>query len=263
MSQPSQPSRPSPPVAVEVVGSALQVRLDRPEKRNALDRASAEAVAEALDELDRRADLRCAVLTGAGGNFSAGMDLAAFARGERPTIEGRGLLGFGTRSPRKPVIAAVEGWAVGGGFEVALACDLVVAARDARFALPEARRGLVAAGGGLVRLAQRIPQARAMELALTGRVLGAEEAADWGLVNRLTDTGGALAAAHELAAEIAASAPLSVAVSKEIVRAAPDWEQDAWHARQQDAITPLIGSRDVEEGARAFLEKRPPVWTGA
>ena len=179
----------------------------------------AEGVAAALDRLDGDDGLRVGVLTGAGGTFCAGMDLKAFVAGERPFVGGRGFAGIVRRPPAKPLIAAVEGWAVAGGFEIALACDLIVAARDARFGIPEVKRGLVAAGGALIRLPRRIPYHLAMELALTGDPIDAERAHAIGLVARLTEPGGAVAAARELAATIAANGPLAVAATKRILTA--------------------------------------------
>src|SRR3954449_13413382 len=166
------------PVLTERREGVLVITLNRPEARNAVNRAAAEGIAAAIDELDDDNELRVGVITGAGGTFSAGMDLKAFVAGERPHVEGRGSAGIVQRPPRKPLIAAVEGWALAGGFEVALACDLIVAARDARFGIPEVKRGLVAAAGGLIRLPRRIPYHLAMELALTGDPVGAERAAE-------------------------------------------------------------------------------------
>src|SRR5215212_5980509 len=187
----------SAPVRVEVDGDVLEITIDRPEARNAVNLAVAEGIAAALDRLDGEESLRAGILTGAGGTFCAGMDLKAFVAGERPHVEGRGFAGIVQGPPRKPLIAAVEGYAVAGGFEVALACDLIVAARDARFGIPEVKRSLVAAAGGLLRLPRRIPYHLAMELALTGEPISAERAAEMGIVNRLSDPGGALDAARE------------------------------------------------------------------
>jgi enoyl-CoA hydratase/carnithine racemase len=176
-------------VRAEAEGDVLVVTIDRPEARNAVNLAVAEGIAAALDRLDGDDGLRAGVLTGAGGTFCAGMDLKAFVAGERPHVEGRGFAGIVQGPPRKPLIAAVEGWALAGGFEVALACDLIVAARDARFGIPEVKRGLVAAGGALIRLPRRIPYHLAMELALTGDPISAERAAELGIVSRLAERG--------------------------------------------------------------------------
>src|SRR5215217_4483926 len=229
-----------PAVLTEAAGGVLTVTLNRPKARNAVNRRLARGVAAALEALDADDDLRVGVITGAGGTFCAGMDLKAFAAGERPIVAGRGFAGIAQRAARKPLIAAVEGYALAGGFEVALACDLIVAARDARFGIPEVKRGLVAAAGGLLRLPRRIPYHLAMELALTGEPIPAERAHAVGLVNRLTEPGGALAAARELAAAIARNGPLAVAASKQVVQQAGDWtEQEAW-ARQGEITGPVF-----------------------
>jgi enoyl-CoA hydratase/carnithine racemase len=236
--------------------------MNRPRVRNALDAKLSHELAAALDELDSDADLRVGILTGAGGTFSSGMDLKAFGVGERPVVEGRGLAGFAQKPPRKPLIAAVEGYALAGGFEVVLACDLVVAARDARFGLPEVKRSLLAAGGGLIRLPRRIPYHAAVELALTGEAIGAERAAALGLVNRLAEPGGAVAAALELADTIAANGPVAVEAAKRVLGfAAEVGEQEAW-SRQAPIHAAISNSEDAREGARAFVEKRAPVWQG-
>jgi enoyl-CoA hydratase len=239
----------------------LVITIDRPAARNAINRAVSFGLAEAMDQLDADPTLSVAVLTGAGGGFCAGMDLKAFLAGEDIEVPGRGL-GFTERPPRKPVIAAVEGFALAGGTELALATDLIVASRDARFGLPEVRRGLVAGGGGLIRLPQRIPYQKAMELALTGDRLTAEEALGFGLVNRVTEPGEALAGALELAERIAANGPLAVAATKQIVVAARDWRADEAFARQRAIYEPVFASEDAREGAAAFAEKRQPAWLG-
>jgi enoyl-CoA hydratase len=174
-------------VRVESDGDVLVITIDRPEARNAVNLTVAEGIAAALDRLDSDAELRVGILTGAGGTFCAGMDLKAFVAGERPYVAERGFAGIVQGPPRKPIIAAVEGWALAGGFEIALACDLIVAARDARFGIPEVKRGLVAAGGALIRLPRRIPYHVAMELALTGDPVGAERAYELGIASRLTE----------------------------------------------------------------------------
>jgi len=238
------------------------ITISRPHARNAINRAVAVALARALEELDERDDLTVGIITGAGGTFSAGMDLKAFLTGEDPYVDGKGFAGIAQAPPRKPLIAAVEGWALAGGCEIALACDLIVAARDAKFGIPEVKRGLVAGAGGLIRLPRRVPAGVAMELALTGDPLTAAEAHRLGLVNRLAEPGEALAGALELAGRIAANAPLAVATSKQIIIAQQDWGMaGAW--QQQAALTgPVFRSADAQEGARAFAEKRPPQWSG-
>ncbi|UWQ21793.1 crotonase/enoyl-CoA hydratase family protein [Jannaschia sp. W003] len=249
-------------VLVEREGAILVVTLNRPERRNAIDRETSEAVAAALDTLDADGDLSVAILAGAGGHFSAGMDLHAFAAGERVELPGRGLAGLTQSPPAKPLIAAVEGYALAGGFEIALACDMIVASETASFGLPEVRRGLIAGSGGLVRLPERMPRAVAMECALTGRTIPAAEAERWGLVNRLVAPGGALDAARALAAEVAEGAPLSLAATKRIVAEAGRWPEGELWPRQNGILERVIASGDAREGARAFAEKRSPRWTG-
>ena len=251
------------PVDIQVSEGIVQITLNRPERRNALSFEMAHTVSETLDELDARSDLQVAIITGAGGCFSSGMDIKDFAEsGRRPSLPGRGVLGLGEHSRRKPIIAAVEGLAFGGGWEVALACDLVIAGESARFALPEVKRGLVAGGGGLVRLAQRIPYALAMEITLTGSPISAARCAQLGLINRVVADGSALESARLLAGEICENAPLAIQLSKNIVRAARTWTTNEVLAPQAGLLRLLEGSPDVQEGARAFLEKRPPNWTG-
>ena len=250
------------PVLIEEDGGVLTITLNRPQARNAVNQAVAEGVAAALDALDARDDLRIGIVTGAGGTFCAGMDLKAFVTGERPWVGDRGFAGIAQRSAEKPLIAAVEGYALAGGFEVALACDLIVAASDARFGIPEVKRGLVAAAGGLIRLPKRIPYHLAMELALTGDPVEAPRAAEMGIVNRVTEPGQALAAARELASHIVRNAPLALAASKQIVQRAGEWtEEEAWH-RSGEIGGPVFGSADAQEGAKAFAEKREPAWQG-
>lgn len=239
----------------------LIITINRPEARNAFNLAVARGLADAMDELDENPELSVSIVTGAGGNFCAGMDLKAFMAGEVPAIPGRGI-GFTERPPRKPVIAAVEGYALAGGTEIVLATDLVVAARNAKFGIPEVKRGLVAAGGGLLRLPHRIPYQKALELALTGDSFTAEEAAQWGFVNVLTEPGGALDGALALAERITANGPLAVAVTKEIIMRSAEWsESDMWR-KQGELIAPVFSSKDAMEGATAFAEKRKPQWTG-
>jgi enoyl-CoA hydratase len=249
-------------VIAEYADRIAVITINRPYARNAVNHAVSALMAQALDELDRRDDLTVGIITGAGGSFCSGMDLKAFLAGENVTIEGRGLAGLTQAPPRKPLIAAVEGWALAGGCEVALACDLIVAANDARFGIPEVKRGLVAAAGGLIRLPRRIPAGIAMELALTGDPLTATDAYRLGLVNRLTEPGGALDGARELAARIAGNGPLAVTATKQILAQQHNWDiADAW-TLQEPILRPVVGSQDAREGARAFTEKRAPVWVG-
>jgi enoyl-CoA hydratase len=249
-------------VLVERRGAVQVISINRPQARNALDAAVARAVAAAVDELDASDVLRAGVLTGAGGFFSAGMDLKAFLRGETPAIEGRGLCGITRTPPRKPLVAAVEGGALAGGLELVLACDLVVAGRSARFGVPEVKRSLVAAGGAALLLAQRVPRAVALELLLTGDPIDAVRAQAVGLVNRVVDDGTALDAAVELAEAIAGNGPLAVAATKEVVLSAPSWSPDEAWERQDEVVRPVFASEDAREGSTAFAERRPPVWRG-
>lgn len=249
-------------VLIEAHDAVLVIAINRPRQRNAVNLEVSLAIASALDMLDTRADLRVGILTGRDGCFCSGMDLKAFAGGERPEVAGRGFGGLTEKSPAKPLIAAVEGFALAGGCELALACDLIVAAEDASFGLPEVGRGLVAGSGGLIRLPRRIPPAIALEYALTGERMGAALAHQWGLVNRLTPSGGALAEALRLAAQIAANAPLSVMMTKRIVSESGDWPMDGIWQRQRPLAEAVIGSNDALEGARAFADKRLPVWSG-
>ncbi len=242
-------------------GRILVVTINRPEARNAVNLAVSQGLADAMDALDADPALSVAVLTGAGGNFCAGMDLKAFAAGERVDLPGRGL-GFTQRPPRKPVIAAVEGYALAGGTELVLATDLVVASTTAKFGIPEVKRGLVAAGGGLLRLPRRIPYQKALELALTGESFTAEQGVAWGFVNTLSEPGRALAEAIELAGRITANGPLAVAVTKEIVTRSAGWTEAEMWQKQLELIMPVFASNDAKEGAVAFAQKRAPNWTG-
>lgn len=249
-------------VRVERQAGIQVITINRPERRNAVNYEVSVAVAAALDELDADDKLQVGIITGAGGHFCSGMDLKDFASGQRPELAGRGFAGVTERPPVKPLIAAVEGFALAGGCELALACDLIVAGEGASFGLPEVSRGLVAGSGGLVRLSQRVPAGIALEYALTGARMSADEAARWGLVNRIVTAGEALAAGLELAQAIARNAPLSVVASKRIMREARDWsEADVWE-RQRPLADAVIQSEDALEGARAFAEKREPIWRG-
>lgn len=249
-------------VEVERRNSVLLIAINRPQRRNAVNAEVSRTIAEALDLLDRDRDLRVGIITGRGGNFCSGMDLKAFLEGERPELAGRGFAGVCEAPPAKPLIAAVEGFALAGGFELALACDLIVAAETAVFGLPESARGLVAGSGGMLRLGRKIPPAIALEYALTAAQMPASVARDWGLVNRLVPTGAALDEALKLAAEISANAPLSVMMTKRIMAESRLWpEADMWE-RQRPLSESVINSRDAVEGARAFAEKRAPIWSG-
>jgi enoyl-CoA hydratase len=249
-------------VLTEDADGVLVITINRPQAKNAVNRSVAEGVAAALDRLDNDEALRVGIVTGAGGTFCAGMDLKAFVSGEFPTVEGRGFGGMTERSADKPLIAAVEGYALAGGCELAIACDLIVAADNAKFGIPEVKRGLVAAAGGLVRLPSQIPYRVAMELALTGEFMGADRAMAMGLINQLTAPGEALATARALAAQIAENGPLAVKVSKAIIKASRDWSDDETFTKQHALTQPVFTSEDAIEGATAFAEKRKPQWTG-
>jgi enoyl-CoA hydratase len=249
-------------ILTERKGRTLVITINRPEARNAFNLAVAQGLADAVDELDGTPELSVAIVTGAGGNFCAGMDLKAFVAGEVPSIPGRGI-GFTEQPPRKPLIAAVEGYALAGGTEIVLATDLVVASKAAKFGIPEVKRGLVAGGGGLLRLQKRIPYQKALELALTGDSFTAEEAAAWGFVNVLTEPGEALAGALALADRITANGPLAVAVTKEVIVKSAAWSEAEMWKKQADLIMPVFASKDAIEGATAFAEKRAPNWTGS
>ena len=251
-----------PVLRTERDGTTLIITIDRPKARNSVNTAVAEGIAAALDELDDDDALVAGILAGAGGFFSAGMDLKAFLRGERPHVGDRGFAGITQRPPSKPLIAAVEGPALAGGCELVLSCDLVVASEEATFGIPEVKRGLAAAAGGLMRLPARIPRTVAMELALTGDPMGAADAHRWGLVNHLTPAGGALGGARELAARIGANGPLAVRASKQVIVESPDWSSEDMWRRQGEILGPVLNSEDAREGAAAFAEKRAPEWRG-
>ena len=249
-------------VLVDVEDGVMTVTINRPEAKNAANRAVAEGIAAAMDELDSNDDIRVAILTGAGGTFCSGMDLKAFVTGEFPVVEGRGFAGVAEAPPKKPLIAAIEGYALAGGLELAITCDLIVAADNAKFGIPEAKRGLAAAGGGLVRLPRQMNPRLAMELALTGDFIDSERAMAAGLINKIAPKGEALAAAKEMAKTIAANGPLAVAVSKQVIVESADWSTDELFKKQGPMVAPIMTSNDAQEGAIAFAEKRAPNWTG-
>jgi enoyl-CoA hydratase/carnithine racemase len=251
------------PVLREFRGERVVViTINRPDQRNAVNAAVSHGIAAALDELDADPGLSVGVLTGAGKGFCAGMDLKAFVAGERPHVEGRGFAGITQRSSDKPLIAAIEGFAVAGGLEVALACDLIVAARGARLGVPEVKRSLVAAGGALLRLPRVLPRNVANELALTGDPIDAERAYELGLVNHLAEPGQALDMALQLAEKIAANGPLALAATKRVMVESADWSDGEFFDRQRPIIDPVFASEDAREGATAFSERRDPVWKG-
>ena len=249
-------------VLTESDGGIAVITINRPEARNAVNGEVARGIAAAVDEFDGAGDVRVIILTGAGGTFSAGMDLKGFLSGDSPVVAGRGFGGITQRPPAKPMIAAVEGHALAGGFELALSCDLIVASETAKFGLPEVRRGLAAAAGGLLRLPRRVPYHLAMEIVLTGEHFPADRLHQVGLVSRLVGAGQALAGARELAAQVALGAPLALAASKRVIAESADWHTSEAFARQGEVLGSVFTSADAIEGAAAFAEKRAPVWRG-
>ncbi|MFI5815958.1 crotonase/enoyl-CoA hydratase family protein [Streptomyces sp. NPDC051643] len=249
-------------VRVQRVCSTLLVTIDRPQARNSVNAAVAAALAAALDELEADTELRAGVLTGAKGTFSAGTDLKAALNGESPTIPGRGFGGLAEADRTKPLIAAVEGFALGGGLELALACDLIVAAEDATFGLPDVERGPITAGGRLTRLPERVPYHLALEVLLTGEPVSGARAERLGLANRVTAPGEAVAVALGLAEQLARNAPLALAAVKNLVRAADGVPEADLFAVQRKELGILTASADAREGMTAFAERRAPRWTG-
>lgn len=249
-------------VLVNIESGVMVITINRPNAKNAVNKAVAEGIAAAVDQLDADDDVRIGIITGANNTFCSGMDLKAFVSGETPFLQGRGFGGLVEAPPKKPLIAAVEGYALAGGLELALTCDLVVAAENAKFGIPEVKRGLVAAAGGLMRLPRQLPQRVAMELALTGDFMDAERASSLGLINRVVPAGEALAGALALAQTIAANGPLAVKISKQVINEQQDWSADTMFEKQSALVTPVFSSADAIEGATAFAEKRAPNWTG-
>ena len=245
-------------VLTERRGRVMVITLNRPEAMNAINGALSEGLRSAVEELDSDSGLTAGVLTGAGKGFCSGMDLKAFSRGEDigPMLE------FVQNGATKPLVGAIEGFALAGGLELALSCDLLVAARGAKLGIPEVGVGLFAAGAGLFRLPGRVGYGTAMEMAITGDPITAEEAADHGLVSRLTEPGGALGEALALAERIARNAPLAVAASKQLIRATQGATEEELWKMQRPHMATVWKSDDAKEGPRAFAEKRPPEWTG-
>jgi enoyl-CoA hydratase len=247
-------------VLTEQLERTLLITLNRPEAMNAINAELVEGLLAAVARLDEDPGLTVGVLTGAGVRaFSAGMDLKAFSRGE----DMRGIYTFIRNGAKKPLVGAIEGLALAGGLELALTCDLLVAARGARLGIPEAKVGLFASAGGVLRLPSRVGYSKAMEMALTGEPILAEEAAERGLVARVTEPGEALAGALELAALVARCAPLSVATSKQLIRATQGLTEAEFWALQEPFEAALVASADAKEGPLAFAEKRAPRWSGS
>jgi enoyl-CoA hydratase len=250
-------------VVTKIEDRLMIITINRPEAKNSIDAAVAHGLADALIKLDADPDIRLGILTGAQNTFCAGMDLKAFVRGESAVVAGRGFGGVAEAPPRKPLIAAVEGYALAGGFELALACDLIIAAEGAKFGIPEVTRGLAAGGGGLLRLPRQMPYRIAMELALTGRSVSAEKLLSHGLINKVVPDGAALDEAIAMARLILENGPLGVEVSKTIISQSGDWKLEEMFRRQDAMMDRIANSEDAREGATAFAEKRKPVWRGA
>ncbi|GLT11928.1 enoyl CoA dehydratase/isomerase [Sulfitobacter porphyrae] len=251
-------------VLSSIKGNVATITLNRPEQRNAVNARMAAELCDAVQACENDPQVAVTILTANGPTFCAGMDLAAFCAGEADGIlhgEGR-FAGFVGLTRRKPVIAAVQGTAVAGGFEIVLACDMVVAADTAKFGLPEARRGLIAGAGGVFRLARRLPIAVVNEMILIGDLFPAARALELGLINRVVPADDIMACSQELASKVAASAPMSVSLGLDLARKAASGDEDALWAMNDESLTQTTQSSDAQEGACAFLEKRAPVWRG-
>lgn len=245
-------------VLTEQRGRVLLITLNRPDARNAINADVANGLWAAVERLNEDAGLTAGVLTGAGGGFCAGMDLKAFLGGEDISA----MMTFIQRGADKPLIGAIEGFAVAGGLELALTCDLLVAAAGSQLGIPEVKRGLFAAGGGLLRLPSRVGYGKAMEMAITGDPITAEEAAAFGLVSQVTEPGTAVEAALALAERVAKNAPLAVAASKQLIKATQGASESEFWAAQGPLQMKVFTSNDAKEGPKAFAEKRAPDWTG-
>jgi enoyl-CoA hydratase len=249
-------------VLVSVEDGVMLVTINRPTAKNSVNLDVAKGIAAAMEELDSNDAIRAGILTGADNTFCAGMDLKAFVTGELPNIPGRGFAGICERGPKKPLIAAVEGYALAGGCEIALSCDLIVVAKNAKFGIPEVKRGLIAGAGGLMRLPRQIPPRIAMELALTGDFISADRAYELGMVNRVVEAGTALEQAKALANAIAANGPMALLASKAVITESQDWSTEEMYDKQAAYTGPVFSSEDAIEGSKAFAEKRAPNWKG-
>ena len=242
-------------VLTQAHDGVLIITINRPEAKNAVNQAVAQGIAAAMEQLDGDKSLNAGIITGAGGTFCSGMDLKAFLRGELPSIKGKGFAGFIESPPAKPLIGAVEGYALAGGMEIAIACDLLVANDKAQFGIPEVKRSLVAAAGGLLTLPSIIGKRMAMELALTGDFISVP-----GQDARLRIA--AIDAALELAAKVAANGPLALIATKRVINERPDWNSTEMWKKQNEICAPVFTSKDSGGGARALAEKRKPTWLG-
>ena len=260
MSEPEQQAN----IIVEKNDHILLLKINRPKAKNAFNKAASEELSAALDDFESDTNLRVAVITGSDSVFSSGADLKAIMKGELAQTEGRGGFGIMAKPPKKPIIAAIEGPALAGGFELALSCDLIVASEESVFGVPEVKRGLIAVGGACFRLTSRLPYHLAMEMILTGANQTAKKMYDLGLVNQITPKGNALNEALELAEQLCQNGPLAMQASKEIAfhSSHENWtDKEAWEAQMKYA-GPTFKSEDLTEGLLAFAEKRKPVWKG-
>lgn len=250
-------------IDVQIDANVAVLAINRPSVRNAVDFDTAIAIANALDSFEAEREVRAIIITGRHGFFCAGMDLKALvATNKRPISPTRGAFGIVEKRLTKPMIAAVEGAALGGGLEMAMAADLIVLADNAKLGFPEVTRGLVAAAGGVIRLPRRVPRAVALEMLMTGAPITAERAYEIGLVNQLVPAGTTLDRARDLAGVIARNAPMAVCASKAAVIESVDWSERDAFALQRHYVDPVRNSADAAEGARAFVEKRTPLWMG-
>lgn len=247
-------------VTTEIREQVMIITLNRPDAMNAVNLELAQQLASSLEELDNNKDLSVGVLTGAGRGFCAGMDLKEFVSTGMPMVGDRGFGGITEKASKKPLLCAVEGFALAGGLELALSTDLIVSSKGAKFGIPEVTVGLFAAAGALLRLPRVLPYGRAMKMALTGAPILAEEAYDLGMVAELTEKGEALNTAIELAQKIAKNAPLGLIASKEIIREMQGRTEEEFWAFQQKQVDLVFNSEDGKEGATAFAEKRAPEW---